>query len=221
MTSHGLALTVSFALMNISCTSTQILQEAKLNHPYNADELIVILGETSATSEFNDAKIYGCLSKGMLDANPKLKLVKPDMFRSNLYPYFSTSTTPHNQEEYKALLSNSLVQQRIKALGIHYLITLTEYKTNTESHGGIFCGGGGAGAGCLGLAWWDRDTLLSAQIWDLGNANLEGTVQTNSAGTGILPAFILPIPVYMPATETASCHELGKQLAKTISSNIK
>lgn len=221
MTCRILKITLWLYLTNlIACTSTQTRHETNPIHPIDAGELVALLGDTNGNSEFSDAKIYDCLSEGMLDINPKLQIMKPDMFRTNLYPYFSASTTPHTQEEYKTLLNNDLVRQRIKALGIKYLIILIEAKTQNDGHGGIFCGGGVGGAGCLGLYWWNRDTLLNAQIWNLDNANLEDNVQTQAKGTGVLPALLLPFPVYMPATEAAACQELGEHLAKKLLGNF-
>lgn len=179
-----------------------------------------MLGEPNSKSLFSDSKTYDCLSEGILDNNPGLKITNADVFRDTLFPYFSAHTSPHSQEEYKAILSNPRAQKRITALGVRYLITLVEARTKNDGHGGILCAGGyPGGAGCLGLFWWDRDTFLNAQIWDLGNVILAGNIHIQSTGTGVLPAFILPIPVYMPATETASCQELGDQLGKSINRN--
>ena len=217
MTGRLFRFIISFTLILNSCTSTQVLQEAKLIPPINKGELIALLGDTDETSEFNDSEVFDCISDGMLDINPNLQILKPNTFRSNLYPYFSMSTTPHSQEEYKNLLSKPLVQQRIKAMGIHYLVTLLEARKKTDGHGGIFCGGGGPAAGCLGLYWWNNDTLLNAQIWNLQSGSVIGNVKTQATGTGVIPAFVLPIPVYIPATTAASCQELGKQIAKAFS----
>lgn len=200
----------------IACTTTHARLETKFIHPISAGEMIVLLGDMNDNSEFNDEKVYDCLSGRMLDINPKLKIMNGSAFRDNLYPYFSASTTPHTQEEYNTLLNNPMVRQRIKALGIHYLVTIIEARTNNDGYGGIICP-----YGCFGLFWWDRDTLLNAQIWNFNNANLEGNVQTQASGTGVLPALLLPFPVYMPATEAASCKKLGEQVVKLLMGNAK
>lgn len=217
MTGRLFRLISSLTLILNSCTSTQVLQEAKFIHPINKGELIALLGDTDETSEFNDSEVYDCISDGMLDINPKLQIMKPVTFRSNLYPYFSISTTPHSQEEFKNLLSKPLIQQRIKTMGVHYLVTLLEARKKTDGHGGILCGGGGPGGGCFGLYWSNNDTLLNAQIWNLQSVSVIGNVKTQATGTGVLPAFVLPIPVYIPATTAASCQELGEQIAKAFS----
>ena len=217
MTARFCSLIISFTLSLNSCTSTQVLQEAKLIHPINKGELIALLGDTDETSEFNDSEVYDCISDGMLAINPKLQIMKPETFRSNLYPYFSMSTTPHSQEEYKNLISKPLVQQRIKTMGVQYLVTLSEARKKSDGHGGIFCGGGGPAGGCFGLSWSNNDTLLNAQIWNLQSVSVIGNVITQATGTGVIPAFVLPIPIYIPATTAASCQELGEQIAKAFS----
>jgi hypothetical protein len=113
------------------------------------------------------------------------------------------------------LINKPLIRQRIAALGVSYLVVRSG-ATSNDVHNGILCGGGYGGGGCLGLAWYDRKTEFKAQIWDLKRGSLDGTVQAQSTGTGVIPALLLPFPAYMPATESASCRELGARLAKAL-----
>ena len=208
-------LTLLFFLF--ACTTTQTKHETSQVRPLGSGERIALIGDVNGKSEFSDTEAYDCLSDEILGIMPKLTIVKPDDFRNQLFPYFSGSTAPHSADEYKALLNNPLVSQRIRAMGIRYLITLVESKTDSDYNNGIFCGGGYGGGGCIGLGLWDRNTRLKAQIWNLKNGNLDGNVQTQAEGTGVMPALLLPIPVYFPATEAATCKELSEIIGKILS----
>ncbi|MBK8814173.1 MAG: hypothetical protein IPN42_01030 [Methylococcaceae bacterium] len=201
----------------IACTSTHTQQEASQVQPLKSIEKVVLIGDFNVKSEFSDEKVFDCLADGILDINPKLAIIKPEEFRNQLFPYFTGSTSPHTPEEYKALLNNPLVNRRIKAMGVRYLITLIESKTGTDYNGGIVCGGSYGGGGCIGLGLWDRNTRLDAQIWNLQSGNMDGNVQTQAEGTGVMPALLLPIPLYFPATEAATCQELGEKLGNILS----
>ena len=67
------------------------------------------------------------------------------------------------------------------------------------------------------MSWWERKSELGLCVWDLRNLSHAGNIHVNAAGTGIMPAFGLPIPVYAPATKSAVCRELGRRLAKLLS----
>lgn len=153
----------------------------------------------------------------MQKTSPELHFISAKQFRENLYPYFMPSTTPNSLEGYKNIFDKVEVKQRITALGVKHLIMLVKSGTVTDWHGGIICGAGYGGGGCLGLSWWDRKSDFGFAIWDLQSKSLVGNVQSKSVGTGFMPAFVLPIPIYVPATETAVCKDIGSRLAELLS----
>lgn len=166
---------------------------------------------------FDDNDFDECIGSSMRTAYPRLLFVSAKQFRENLYPYFTPGTTPNSLEGYKSILDKQEVQQRIATLRVRYLIVLEKSETITDWHGGIFCGAGYGGAGCLGLSWWDRKSDFGLIIWDLQNKHLVGDMAAQAAGTGIMPALGLPVPLYVPATESAVCKEMGIRLAEWLS----
>jgi hypothetical protein len=211
---HTAGILILFCL--IACTKVQTQSEVRSPGQLSPGENIVLLSNLKTTQNFDDDDVYNCLSSTMRSVNPGLNFVTAKQFRENLYPYFMPSTTPHTLESYKTILGKSEVEQRIKALKVRYLVVLLTSETVMDWHGGIFCGGGFGGGGCLGLSWWDRKSDFGFAIWDLHSKSLSASVQTKAAGTGIMPAFILPIPVYSPATESAACKEIGNRLSKVL-----
>jgi hypothetical protein len=200
-----------------ACTRVHSQSESVRLGSLNGEPSIVLLSSLGSSQDFDDDDVDKCIRPAMHDVNPKLRFVPARQFRESLYPYFTPGTTPHDLEGFKWDLDKAAVKQRIDSLGIRYVIILAKGATETEWQGGIMCGGGFGAGGCFGLALWDRKSELGVAIWDLQAKSRAGSVWVEAAGKGVMPAFVLPIPLYAPATESAVCNELGTRLAKLLS----
>jgi hypothetical protein len=208
---------ILFVTLLNGCTTTQTDEAITLHQPITSGEGIVLLSDfVNSSVEYSDKDVDKCLGKWMREFNPKLKFVAAHEFRNQLYPYFSASTAPRTVEEYQILLNNRLVKDRIRAMEVRYLI-VHGGKTSQDYHGSILpVFGGGSVGGFLGLLWWNRHTAFDAQIWDMKTGESKGKINVQSSGTGILPSMGLPIPLYLPATEKASCKELAKHIVSAL-----
>ena len=81
--------------------------------------------------------------------------------------------------------------------------------------GGILCGAGYGGGGCLGFAWQDETTALSATLWSLADVNIVHREEAKAEGTSVVPALILPVPI-LAHTRQSACNELGSRVALAI-----
>jgi len=209
---------ILLALFSLSfCTTVHFQSESISLGSLSARDSIVLLSSFESSHNFNDDDVDDCIRPAMHKINPKLRFVPAKKFRENLYPYFTPRTTSCDLEGYKSVLDTVAVSQRIDSLGVRYVIILTKGGTDTDWQGGIMCAGGFGAGGCFGLSWWDRKSELGFAIWDLRAKSHAGNVQSEAKGTGIMPAFLLPIPLYVPATKSAVCNELGTRLAKLLS----
>ncbi|MGE5855111.1 MAG: hypothetical protein ACM34C_00975, partial [Syntrophaceae bacterium] len=158
----------SVALLLFSAC-TAVRSQSEFNRPaiLSSTDNIVLLSNLSSDHDFNDKDVDRCIRPSMLEAAPELHFLSAKHFREKLYPYFTPSTTPHDLEGYKSVLDKPEVQQRIDSLGVRYLIILRKGGRNEDWHGGILCGAGYGGGGCLGLSWWDRKSELGLGIWHL------------------------------------------------------
>lgn len=200
-----------------ACTKVQGYANVPPSSVTNPEVSVVLLSDPLGIPDFDDEDLAKCISSSMLEVNPVLRVVPASQFKESVYPYFMPSTTPRTLDNFKVVIGNEEVRRRVAALGVRYLIILIKKETFTDWHGGIFCGGGPGGGGCLGFQWWDRNSDFGVAIWDLKDLSLVGTIKSKAAGTGIMPAFILPIPLYVPRTETAVCQDLGNRLAELLS----
>lgn len=213
--SRAAALLLAVSLV-AACTTTQtqISESEHRGTRLEEDEAVVIL---SGDPHGEDEQADDCVGKPLRGLAPTLRLLPASEFRDALYPYFTQSTMPHTAEEFEVILENPVVQQRIASLRVHYLIVFSEsYESRNDWHNYILCGAGYGGGGCLGFAWWDRQSGIGAEIWDLTGKSFGGKISSEAKGTGIMPAFGLPVPLYMPATESAACKETARQLLQAI-----
>lgn len=208
---------LSALLFLTACTTVQTQSEFRSRISLSSLDNVVLLSNLASDHAFSDKDVDSCVRPAMLDAAPELRFMPAKQFRENLFPYFMPSTTPHEPGDYKRILDKEEVQERVASLGVRYLIILTKGGTGDEWHGGILCGAGYGGGGCFGLSWWNRKSELGLAIWDLRDISHAGSIQADATGTGIMPALLLPIPLYMPATQSAVCRELGTRLGKFLS----
>ena len=156
-----------------------------------------------------------CLTEQISTACPGSSFVPQDSIRDAFFPLLEPATQPDSEEAFAALLARSDIRPRV-VKRLDYLVTLTG-DTAEEHNGGILCGAGYGGGGCLGFAWINKDTRISVVIWDLAGAAPAGHQESRVEGTTFIPAFILPIPI--PAlTEGAACRDMSRQVLEFIRS---
>lgn len=168
-------------------------------------------------------QIEQCLTGALASGAPGVPVVPSRRIRDRLFPLLESSTEPGSDAGLAALLHRSDVADRLQRLGLRFVVAYTGATTEAPSRGGILCGGGFGAGGCLGLAWQDEHTALSATLWDLrerhaaaGGAGAETErIEARAEGRSVMPAFILPIP--LPArTRDEACGELGRRIAASI-----
>jgi hypothetical protein len=63
----------------------------------------------------------------------------------------------------------------------------------------------------MGLAWWEDDSRNDATVWDIHDAESEGTIHADVKGRSVMPAVIIPIPL-ITRPQTHACRDLTDQL---------
>jgi hypothetical protein len=166
---------------------------------------VVVLGDGSGEAD----DMASCLESRLKSAG--LSVLSSDTFRSELFPWFETNVRPRYPDELAMMLAKPLVRTKLDELGMPQVVYVTGKTLEGGGEDAIFCGGGPGGAGCLGLAWEDRETSVSAIVWNLSAADMVGSEELVVSGTTVVPAFILPIP-FIPPTKTQACGELAERL---------
>jgi hypothetical protein len=176
------------------------------SHQFSLDTRLVEEGE-----------IIGCISDAARKADPSLRIVLPDEFRHTVFPDLAPEAVPDKPEYFALLLDHSAFMERLAALGIRYLISVSGVTLQT---GGPGAGAiGGPGAGVLVIAGsWDRTTSLTASVLDFQQKHVAGKLEASAAGhPWVLIVFPSPLMIGAPAfTESKACQELGEAVAKFI-----
>jgi hypothetical protein len=169
---------------------------------------------TATESEFG-AESVTCIGDAVRKAHPTTRVVTPEEFRRTVFHY----RIPEEQNErikYLTLLANEpALRGRMFSMGIRYLVSV-QAKTDSQQKGGVECGGAPGGAGCIGLLSWERQSRISASVFDLKEARPAGNLHASADGRPWF-FFIFPSPLMigLPAfTEGKACGEIGAAVAK-------
>jgi len=156
-----------------------------------------------------------CLTRYLLNALPQISLVRHEKIQDLLYPWMEPGTQPENEQDFAALMRREDVHLRLAGVGVRFLVAFSGSTRTEDWKGGIFCGGGYGGAGCLGYSWAGKKTALDAVLWDLADIDHPELAEASKSGTSIMPALLLPIPI--PAsTQSGACRELGRRISMII-----
>ena len=168
------------------------------------------------TSDVPSASVRRCIVRELRKRLPGRPVMTGQSLRQALFPWLSHSLPmAATAERLAALVAHPAAVSHFNEVGVGRIV-LVAGGTTQDWHGGGFCGGGYGGAGCLGLMWGERDSMIEAQVLDLSRPRELVHSQAHESGSAFLPMFLLPLP-FIPATQSAACHELGKALADQLS----
>ena len=201
---RAIILCLAIALEAAGCTTSQVEATRNMNTGIQMDGAVTVVSGSG-----DDPDIPVCVGRALRLADPEVSIIPSEQFRDALFPWFERRQMPSDPQQMAALLEKALIQRRIKAFDLRYLIVVSsDTKQSDVKHAMILVPGG-----FFGFESWDREASLTAVVWDLKEAQRAGTVDVSASGTALVPAFILPIPL-IPATETTACQQLGRHLAQ-------
>ncbi len=208
LTSLALAILVGVAAC-VSYPEPEIQAPQATNAAMAPGEAVTVL---SGSQTYEQSTITRCVHRAMREAEPGLKIMPGRKFRDALFPWFEPATAPANTDELAAMLARPAVKRRVEELAIRYVVVAAG-STTKKDEGFFFCGGGGPGVGCLGFSTQDRESRITAAVWDLKQGTSAGQLTAKTTGTNVSIGVLVPI-LFFSATETAACEGLGKRLAQ-------
>lgn len=217
-----LASVISLVLLIFGCSTVTMrgTEESALNLE-NEEAIVMIMSNHSGVSpkklSSSFREIETCVAETVREVSPSMRVVMADEFRRMAFPGLDFEEIPRDQEYILPLIKDQGFLETIAPLKLKYLLTISGNTTGLlNKSGDIVCGGGYGGAGCLGLAVWDKTASLQASIIDVKHASQVGELEVNVTGKPWL-AVVGFIPVGLPAfPEYAVCVELGRAVSKTI-----
>jgi hypothetical protein len=192
-----------------SCSTSRV--EVIRHHEIEArsPQSIVILSTASAPATQPESGFLQCLGNALDDEH--LTVYGRQQFLDALFPWFEPRTAPTTLAELQSLLARAPVAAKLRSTGVRYLVWVRGDTQTTDGGGGISCGIAPSGGGCIGFAWWDKDSNYEALVWDLHQRWSVGAITAEVSGTSYLPAVIIPVPL-IARTRATACKGLAEQL---------
>jgi hypothetical protein len=208
--------TYLLALISLSilcgCGVTSRLEPYKqTNAVLDEDDRIVILPRRHHASHETEVGFVDCVSNGLAQGSEGLGVYISTAFEDRLYPWFEPSTAPLSIDDFSELMENPDIHEQVRLSKVRFIIWLDGSTDRVAAGGGISCAAGVAGAGCMGLAWWEDDARYDATIWDVRDLSSAGTIYADYNGRSVMPALIVPIPL-IARPQAQACRGLTDQL---------
>lgn len=225
-------LTVSVALVLAGCVHVKIEEDRQAASRLHGDQAIVLVASPKSTGVATEPEFLDCLERKLvgsrIDSEAKedgkavagaMNVVPHAAFVDSVYPWLEPSTVPAGDADFvRSLMARPGVKQRITADKIRYLVAINGQTNVTDKDGSFTCAAGAGGAGCLGLAFWKKESGYEATVWDMQGGNSVGTVGTNVDGRSVFIGAIIPLPFVAPVQSTA-CAKLAGELRDFIQGN--
>jgi hypothetical protein len=177
-----------------------------------AGDAVVVLGRNNRpSSEETELNFVDCVAKDLGTGTNAINVISEKAFKDETFPWFEPRTAPVNISALPNLLEQDLLSQRLRDMGVKFLIWLDGKTQRTSSNGSMACSVSPYGGGCFGFLSWDNDASYEATIWDTDDAKTVGRVSSDADGTSYVPALIVPIPI-IARVQNNACGSMAEQL---------
>lgn len=209
-------LSTALILLLSGCVTTRIDQFLPEMPVIGKGEAIVVLTNRQDAVVEAEKNYVDCLYDRLAPLRKEVIMIHEDDFKDALFPWFEPRLAPTHAEAVAILLEQPPIAKKTKELGIRYLIWVYGESATSNRQGSLSCSFSGAGGGCFGMLSWDNNSTYEATIWDMKESRSLGLISSESVGTSMVPALVIPIPI-IARTKSASCKSMGDQLYKVLS----
>jgi hypothetical protein len=150
---------------------------------------------------------------GLAVAGGQFRLVPHQAFVDSVYPWLEPSTVLIDRDFATTLLARPGVRERISNAGVRYIVAIDGGTSVVQKSGSISCAIGPGGGGCLGVAFWKKQSEYEASIWDLVRGVSLGTVGADVSGNSVFIGALVPLPFVAPVQHTA-CKRMARELQR-------
>jgi len=195
-----------------ACVSTTIQEVREASTTLSTNESVVILSRKHKTSGETENDFVSCVSGKTGGGNGALSIMSEREFMDELFPWFEPRTAPLNMKDLTDVISRPLVSDKIRAIGVRYLVWVEGTTQRSEESGALQCTvvSGGIPA-CFGFLSWESGSDYEASVWDINRGINVGKVSSEASGTSIVPALVVPIP-FIARVQNQACISLAEQL---------
>lgn len=207
-------------ILNLTACVTSTVQEIReTSTSVSSSETVVVLGKRDRPSpQETELDFVGCVSKNLASGKTGIQAIPENQFVDHLFPWFEPRTAPTRTDNLTRLISEPMIANKFKEIGLKYLIWIEGNTKRTDSGGSLTCGVAPGAAGCFGFLTWENDSSYEATIWDVEAGKTAGRVSSEATGTSFMPAIVVPIPIIARVKNNA-CVSLAKQISSFVQSS--
>ncbi len=194
------------------CVTATVEQVRQAETSMSAEDAIVVIGRRNRPSQGEaEMDFIECVSRNMGSGSDGVQVISEASFMDAVFPWFEPRTAPLSTNELPELLKQPLLRERIREIGLKYLVWLEGSTKRTSEGGSLSCTLTPGGGGCFGFLTWENDSSYEASIWDAHTAKTAGRISSDAEGTSYMPAVVLPIPL-IARVQSSACESLADQL---------
>jgi hypothetical protein len=206
------ALALSLCALLSGCVTATVQQIRQTATAMGEGDSIVVMGRRNRPSKAEaELDFIDCVSRNMGSGADGVQVISEQSFMDAMFPWFEPRTAPLNTSDLPSLLTQPILAERIRQIGLKYLVWLEGSTKRTSQTGSLSCTLTPGGGGCFGFLTWEKDSSYEASIWDAHTAKTAGRVSSDAAGTSYMPALIIPIPL-IARVQSSACTSLAEQL---------
>ena len=205
----------SVAALMSGCVTSRLENTREGTTGLAEGESVVIMAKSYHLGNETEAKYIRCIEDALGRGPKGMNVISNREFVDALFPWFEPRTAPAETKGLAKMMERPGVADKIKDMGVRYIIWLDGDTEKVASGGSLSCAAGPGGGGCFGFAWWQNTSDYDASIWDLNGLESAGSVSANVSGTSYLPALIIPIPL-IARVQAKACKGLAEQLQACI-----
>lgn len=205
-------LTTTLAGGLAGCVTATVQQVREAETGLEDGDAVVVLGRSSRpTSNETEINFVECVSDNISRGSRGIRVIEEEEFRDAVFPWFEPRTAPVNTSDLPELMATPILADRLRELGLRYLVWIDGSTVRTDSSGSMTCSVTTAGAGCFGFLTWENDSSYEASVWDVRNGSAVGKVSSDAIGTSYIPAVVVPLPL-IARVQNSACTSLSGQL---------
>ena len=180
-------------------------------------ESVVVLGrKADPRGAETEEDFVSCIGRNMgSNAGGQVGVVGEEEFKDAMFPWFEPRIAPLATTDLPELLAQPLMAERLREIGLRYLIWVDGSTQRTDESGSMSCTITPGGAGCFGFLSWEHDSAYEASVWDLRSGRPVGKVSSDANGTSFMPAIVVPLP-FIARVRAQACNSLADQLTSFV-----
>lgn len=194
------------------CVTATVQQVREASTGLSDTDAIVVLGRKDRpSSDETEMNFVRCVGDRMGKGGQRMNVISEVAFRDAVFPWFEPRTAPANTGDLPEIIATPVVAERLRELGLRYLVWIDGSTVRTDSAGSMTCSVTATGGGCFGFLTWENDSSYEATVWDVHSGQAVGRVSSDAIGTSYIPAVVVPVPL-IARVQNSACASLSNQL---------